>query len=481
MASLSKTFRELRERGMENVFQRFYSIYQATLVDNKDDKQIGRGCVHLESLGFPDVHPGFADVLSPYAGDDFGFFFPPYEKDEVFVTFDHGDISSPMIVGGSWATRGDKKVKDSGLPAEFVMTETNDEGKEVGIAPSVRGIKVKNGSALVFDETEDQTRVEMWTGETQGIGNRATKLHRIRLDSTVDAGQIVIATFGDEGGSGGAPSDMDTPAERDKKELESRLRHQILMRDTTDDRFVQIKSIGTDEATFHELLMSDTEKRICISSADVHFVEISDENDTISVVTAAGFQTVWDEANKMIVTETPGLQKFTMDDNESSNTLETSKQQILKQDAEGTVITEPVGAFNVTATTASTHTYAAALTHAITGAWTATASMLSLTTTGVINMTGTIFTFMGTVFNVTAPVVAITAAASTSVTSPSVTVAAPSVVLGAGTILPLVNALGLAKFNGHGHIVVGISPGFALPTTSPMIPGTDSTVATVAG
>ena len=474
MPSLSKTFRELRERGLENVFQRFYSAYQATVTDCNDDKQIGRGRVHLKSIGFPDVHPGFADVLSPYAGEDFGFFFPPYENDEVYVTFDHGDVSSPMVVGGSWATRGDRKVEDSGLPVEFVKSETNDEGKEVGVAPSVRGIKVRTGSALVFDETEDLTRVEMWTGETQGIGKRAIKQHRVRLDSKKDNGEVVIATFGDEGGSGGAPSDDDTPDVRDQKELTSRLRHQILMRDTTDDRFVQIKSIGTDDTMkFLQVLMSDTEERIKVTSSDQHFILIDDKNDNITVETLLKFKTTWDEKNKKIVQETPGLQKFTMDDNKSSNTLETKLKQVFKQDAEGTVVTEPVGAFNVTATTPSTHTYAAALTHAITGAWTASASLLSLTTTGVMGFTGTVFTFMGTAFTFIG--------ANFTYTGATFVAASPAVVLGTGSPQPLVNATGLATYNLHTHIVVGVTPGFALATLNPMIPGNDSTVATTAG
>lgn len=456
----------MRERGLENTFQRFYSNYQAKVISCEDEKQLGRASVRLESLGYPDDHPGMADVYTPYGGNDFGFFFPPYEGDDVYVSFDHGDPSSPMVMGSWWGTEGQKQPDDSELPMEFVNTTTNDEGQEVGAAPVVRGIKVRTGSALVFDETEDLQHVELWSGESQGKGKRAIKHHRVRLDDRKDNGQVVVATFGDENSSAETISDMDSTDERDRKELEGRLRHQILMRDTTSDRFAEFKTIGEDAMSkFHKLRMSDTDKNIVLSSWDQHFVEVNDDKDFIHAKTAGDYSTIWDEGNKKVIQKTGQGQTLTMDDNATSNTLETSAKQVFKQAQEGTSVTDPVGYFNVDATTDSMHTYKAGLTRSITGALTTTIQAATQWTGQAFTWMGTVFTYMGTTMNVTVA---------------SMTVTSPSVVLGTGSIQPLLNTTALATYNSHIHIVVGVTPGVALPTLNVMAPGNDTTVATTA-
>ena len=485
--TVSETFKDLRERGEENVFQRFRGFYQAIQKKCDDPLAMGRGTIHADTLGFPQPHPDFADTFSPYAGDDFGFFFPHYEEDLVYVTFDHGDVSSPMIVGGFWKTRDDKKLDKTGLPAEFVIEGEKDENGEVtAAAPSVRGIKVRNGSALVFDETTDLGRVEMWSGETQGIGKRAVKHHRVRLDDTKDKGQVVVATFGDKNNDAEEAADTDTPDVRDKKELEGRLRHQVTMRDTTDDRFVEVKTIGTDAMMkFHKVLMSDTDEKITLTSSDQHFIQISDKDDNVIVETLAKFRTIWDEKNKNIITETPGLQKITMDDNATSITIETATKQQIIQDLAGTLINEPAAKFDVIATTASTHTYAAAMTRTIGGALTDTigaamtltiAQALTVLVGQATTWTGQAFTWMGTNFTFLGTQFAATVAQAT-ITAAQVTIAAPNVLAGTGANQPLVNLLGSIKFNAHTHIVTGPFPGFAIPTTESMIPGVDTTVA----
>lgn len=450
---------------MENVFQRYYSLYQSNVESCADEESRGRTQIHADSIGFQEKFPTFAMHFSPFAGDDSGFFFPAYEKDKVYVTFDHGDVSSPMVMGSSWVTRGDFTPAESGVPAEFVKTEENDEGKEIGVAPTVRGIKVRAGSAFVFDETKDEIRVEMWTGETQGIGKRAIKNHRVRLDSTKDKGQIVVATFGDENSEAEAASDEDTAAIRDKKELEGRLRHQILMRDTSDDRFIEVKTVGTDAMMkFHKFLMSDTEEKISLNSSDQHFIQISDKEDSIIVETLAKFRTIWDEKNKKIITETPGLQKITMDDNATSITIETASKQQIIQDKVGTLINEPVGKFDVIATTASTHTYAAA--------WTVVANAMTMTAQAA-------FLLVGNALTLTGQATIAMGAPQVTITSPQVTIASANVLAGSGTNLPLLNTLALVKYNTHFHIVVGPFPGVSLVpfSSGQMIPLVDTTVA----
>jgi len=273
--TLGQTFRDLRERGMENVFQRFYSLYQAQVTDCADPKQLGRGKVKPDSIGYNEEFP-FADAFSPFASDDAGFFFPPYPNDYVYVSFDHGDVSSPMVMGAHWKTRGQKRPADSGLPAEFVNSD--------GAAPTKRGIKVKVGSGFLFDETTDQVKVEMWTGESQGVGSEATRHHEVILNDTKDDENILIKT-------------------KDG--------HQTTWRDKAGEVYVETKTIDG-----HQFLMDDTGKKILIKSKGEHTITIDDNANTIEAATQSGSKITIDGNVNDITLETVGLNKVMISDSQ---------------------------------------------------------------------------------------------------------------------------------------------------------------------
>jgi hypothetical protein len=272
--SISKLFREMRERGLENTFQRFYSFYQATVTDMKDEKQLGRGRVCLDSIGYDTPSPGMADVLTPYGGSDYGFFFPPYKDDVVYVSFDHGDVSSPMIVGSYWGTSGQKRTTDSELPAEFVKSD--------GSAPTVRGIKVKAGSGLAFHETTDAVKVEMWTGASQGKGKTAEKHHKLTLDDTKDEERVVIATFGG---------------------------HKTTWQDKTGEVYVKTTTIDG-----HEFLMDDTNEKVMIKTKQGHQALFDDKNQMIEVMSTGKSKFTIDDKKNVVTVRTVGGNQFTLDD-----------------------------------------------------------------------------------------------------------------------------------------------------------------------
>lgn len=461
--SITDTLRGIRERGLENIFQRFYSLYQVQVKDCADEQARGRAKILADSLGYLEEFPSFVETFSPFASDDAGLFLPPYPDDQVYVSFDHGDVSSPMVMGSYWKTRGEFKPKDSGLPAEFIKTEKDDNGDPVGIAPTVRGLKVKAGSALIFDETTDEVRVEMWTGQSQGIGKRAIKNHRVRLDSTKDAGQVVIATFGDENANAQTVSDDDTPTVRDKKELEGRLRHQILMRDTTDDRFVQIKTIGTDDdKKFHQILLSDKkendEKKIRIKSAEEHFFEIDDEAESSTWSVKNSFLWLLDQKNKLMKGETPDGRRLTFDDQNQAMTMESPDGQTFKFDTSETLLEDTQHdinvkgsqAVNVDAVSDSIHVYKAKLTLNVDDDWTANLkAALKLLVTG------------------------------------KVVIDSAQVEIGQGNLQKLMNKIAMDAFNTHSHnYLLPLHPIGNAVTTPPLVPlieGTHTTTATTAG
>jgi len=474
--SLTTMLRDMRERGLENVFHRFYALYRAKVSRTDDPQQRARASIIPDSLGFSDEF-AYADFVTPFASDDAGFYFPPYDGDNVIVTFDHGDISSPFIVGGWWRTRGNKRVSDTGLPAEFVSSTNNASGEQIGATPTTRGIKVKVGSGLLFDETTDKTRADFWTGRSNGIGHRATKLNWLGLDSTTEKGQVFLATYGDKNPNAESVTDSDPIDEINRKELDSRLRHRLLMRDDAGDRFIQIKTIGKDAVKyFHQILLSDTEKKVVINTTDGHFFEINDLDARSEWSLTDGFKWVIDQAAKKIFGETPSGRKITFDDAGQFSRIETPDAQKIELAATGTTIEDASldidvrsgasvriesvsdtsitsgGGHNVTATGPSTHSYLSALTTSVVGAWTH-----SVVGAAVIQAVGTL----------------LIQAANISLTS-------ATVILGSGTPYPLVNLQGMNKYNAHTHVVVGPFPGLAVQTTSQMIQGQDTTAATTA-
>jgi len=306
--TLSQTLTNIRERGLENTFQRFYSFYQSRVKSTADPQQQGRSRVHVDSLGYPREHPEFADTMSPFASDDAGFYFPPYEDDLVYVSFDQGDHSSPMVVGSFWKTRGNRQVSDSGVPAEFVRSDES--------APTVRGIKVRVGSGLAFDETEDQVKTEMWTGASQGVGQPAEKHHRVLLDDTTEDEKVVVASFGG---------------------------HESRWQDKAGEVYLRHKT--TDG---HEVLLDDTGKKILIKSVGDHAITIDDNANTIEAATQSGSRIFIDGAANDITLETPGQNSVLISDSQMKiEALTTGQRKLALDDALQVIRAESPGGVQV--------------------------------------------------------------------------------------------------------------------------------------
>lgn len=478
----------LRDKGLENASNRYYSLYPATVTEDADPQQQGRACVHLKVLGFPEAHirPGYP--VSPYAGENYGFYFPPHKDAMVFVSFDHGDVNSTRIEGSWWLNKGDdKKPETSYVPAEFCKMD--------GSAPTARGIKSRGGSVFKFEDQTDNYHVELSSGTnpteeveqkdengnvvgtivTIKIGEKSEKHHRLRFDDANE--NVVLASFGVENPNAQTiDEENDSDLVKDQKELDNRLRQRLVMQDKSDARFIRMATIGDDDTKFHQVLLSDTEKKIRVSSTQEHFFEIDDENEKSEWSVKNAFRWLLDQKNKLMVGESPAGRKITFNDDSKFITLESpdgqqltfNESQTLLEDTQhdinvkgskninveskaDTVITT-TGAFNVEATGASMHNFAATLMTDIKAAWTHTVAA-----TGLIDVTGAL-----------------------TLKAASIVGQSASILLGTGTTLPLVNSLGLAKYNSHIHLVVGAFPGVAIATPNQMIPTTDATIQTLA-
>lgn len=144
---LETLIRNISDYGLERVFKRYYSLYRAEVVSNKDET--GRGLIEIK------VPQLFGDNALPNkaeprdfrgAGKGKGEFYPPDVGDWVYVEFSMGDQRFPVYSGG-WYGEGE-------LSDEFAYT--NGE-------PLNRGRVNKYGHVLKFDETPGKERVVIGT------------------------------------------------------------------------------------------------------------------------------------------------------------------------------------------------------------------------------------------------------------------------------------------------------------------------------
>lgn len=311
--------RELRHYGLEKstVGNRYYSKYMGTVEVSADPQGQARVQVSCKvGTNRDEALSVFAYPSAEYAGPDKGVFWPPDEGDKVWVWFDHGDLTQPRYSGGFWGNRQqDKAPAGSQVPAEF---------NPGNAAPKKRGFKTKAGHGMLFEDTDDQHKVVVWTGEQGVPGAEATKKHRVELDSTTGAEQIVVVS---DGG------------------------HQSSWVDIVGQEKIEHKSNKG------------------------HFFKADDVTDFVEMATALGYSIKADEAGKLILITTPLGQQIAVNDTTST---------ILIKDASGDLITMGPTGVSISSTGLVNVAAAGAVSVAAGGAASVTAlGALALTGTGL--------------------------------------------------------------------------------------------------
>lgn len=149
--SLVTELRDLIQRfGLAYVFNRYYSVYRAKVIDNADPEGRGRvrvTCPAVSRKGVLDWAPS----VSHLGGKQRGLFFPPDVDDFVWVMFEEGDPRCPIYIGGWWGV--------DELGPDFKPEADGDKLKP----PTVRGIQTPSGHKLVFTDTEGKEAVLLAT------------------------------------------------------------------------------------------------------------------------------------------------------------------------------------------------------------------------------------------------------------------------------------------------------------------------------
>lgn len=148
-------------QGVSADVQRIPGLVVAIVTDNNDPAKMGRVQLRYPWLA-DEVTSNWARVASPGAGPDAGLVWLPEVNDEVLVGFEHGDISSPYVLGGLWNGK-DKAPLGDGLQDAGKMKRS--------------GFVSRKGHKLVFFDGPQETGIALISSD---------KNHRISLNETLN-------------------------------------------------------------------------------------------------------------------------------------------------------------------------------------------------------------------------------------------------------------------------------------------------------
>lgn len=122
-------------------------VVTALVTNTDDEKNWGRVKVKYPWMA-DDQESHWARVVSIGGGPEAGLGVIPEVNDEVLVSFEHGDINRPVVLGGLWNGQ-------DAVPAEVI-------GAAAGEKPLVRTWRSRNGHALTMYDNADK-KVELVT------------------------------------------------------------------------------------------------------------------------------------------------------------------------------------------------------------------------------------------------------------------------------------------------------------------------------
>ncbi len=123
-----------------NQHSHFYGVTVGVVTNNQDPDGLGRVKVRFPWLSDED-ESHWARVLTPMAGPERGLWLLPEVDDEVLVSFEHGRVEFPYVLGALW------NGKDAPPAA-------NDDGKN-----NLRLLKSRSGHIIQLDDTEGEENI----------------------------------------------------------------------------------------------------------------------------------------------------------------------------------------------------------------------------------------------------------------------------------------------------------------------------------
>lgn len=255
--------RDVQEGGLENsVARRYYAKYESLVISNVDPSCQGRVQLRVFALNRDTPIDIWAYPSAPFAGPDYGIYFPPEIGDRVWVWFDHGHPDFPNFSGAWWLAPA-KTSESSHVPNEFKGV--------LGTSPGKRGIKTKQGHGLLFDDTTLLPKVELWSGKQAAPGLDAVKKNLITLS--------------------------DIPGQ-ERLTLETALKHSLKLIDAP----VGTNGVVLETLAGIRLFFDETLQLARISTPAKRSVVIDDKNTILSLTTTTGSIAINDASQTLDIT-----------------------------------------------------------------------------------------------------------------------------------------------------------------------------------
>lgn len=171
--------------------KRYYGVVEGIVTDNVDPAKEGR--VKLKFPWFDEqMETEWCRVSQIYAGNGYGAFFVPEIGDEVLVSFIHGDMRMPIIIGGLYngkdkppsSRQQDKDEKMIRTKGGHQITLDDTQGKEKIVI-----VDAKNKNSVEIDTAGDSITIKASTGklilDAQGIEIKSGKGIEVSATTTV--------------------------------------------------------------------------------------------------------------------------------------------------------------------------------------------------------------------------------------------------------------------------------------------------------
>ena len=158
---------------------KIYGVVTAVVTNTADPDKKGRIKVKYAWLGEAKIaESDWARVVNFMAGNAKGAHFLPDVEDEVLVSFEHGNINAPFIVGALY------NAKDK-------VIEENADGKN-----NIKMIKSRSGHTITLDDTDGEEKFIISDSSTKRNIIFDAKKKSLKIDNTDSDGVIEIEAKG---------------------------------------------------------------------------------------------------------------------------------------------------------------------------------------------------------------------------------------------------------------------------------------------
>lgn len=180
----------------------YQGVVNGIVTDRDDPEQLGRVILKFPWLD-EEYRTDWVPIATPMTGDKRGQFFMPEEGDEVLVSFFHGDLDHPFVIGFLWDSV--QKPPETELSNRVILTPGGhtlrfEDGSQKKII-----LKSKAGNTITLEDTPEeppgQPTSEKITIETPGgqkivLDDKATTIEMTVGGSTVKVEASAITLTG---------------------------------------------------------------------------------------------------------------------------------------------------------------------------------------------------------------------------------------------------------------------------------------------